>query len=78
VADASGHLIAFTRMDGAALQATQIAQDKAYTAAGFGMPTAHWHEFLQQDAPLAMGAPTSRSRGPERTASPVDVPGGPP
>lgn len=62
VADAGGNLIAFTRMDGAALQATQIAQDKAYTAAGFGMPSAQWHEFLQQDAPLAMGAPTGIDR----------------
>ncbi|WP_031470861.1 GlcG/HbpS family heme-binding protein [Sciscionella sediminilitoris] len=62
VVDAGGNLLAFRRMDGAALQSTQIAQDKAYTAAGFGMPSAQWHEFMQQDAPLAMGAPDGIER----------------
>nr|WP_244967324.1 heme-binding protein [Streptomyces cacaoi] len=55
-------LCAFVRMDGAPVQAIQISQDKAYTAAGFGMPTAQWHEFTTQDAPLAAGAPTSIAR----------------
>ncbi|MEK8174479.1 heme-binding protein [Streptomyces sp. M19] len=59
VVDATGYLCAFVRMDGAPVQAIQIAQDKAYTAAGFGIPTAQWHEFITQDAPLAAGAPTS-------------------
>lgn len=62
VVDATGHLSAFTRMDGAPVQAIQIAQDKAYTAAGFGMPTGQWHEFMKDDAPLAMGAPTGIDR----------------
>jgi uncharacterized protein GlcG (DUF336 family) len=62
VVDAAGHLVAFVRMDGAGPQSAQIAQDKAYTAAGFGLPTAQWHEFMQQDAPLAGGAPTSIDR----------------
>lgn len=57
IMDATGHLAAFIRMDGAPVQAGQIAQDKAYTAAGFGMPTGQWHEFMSQDAPLALGAP---------------------
>jgi uncharacterized protein GlcG (DUF336 family) len=26
------------------------------------MPTARWHEFMTQDAPLASGAPTSIAR----------------
>ena len=39
VCDESGVLKAFSRMDGAALLSVQIAQDKAYTAIGFGMPT---------------------------------------
>jgi uncharacterized protein GlcG (DUF336 family) len=30
-------------VDGAALLSIQIAQDKAYTAAGFGMPSGGWH-----------------------------------
>jgi len=62
VVDAAGQLCAFARMDGAAIQAGQIAQDKAYTAAGFGMPTAQWHDLLAQDAPMAAGAPTGIAR----------------
>ena len=37
-ADDSGVLKAFSRMDGAALLSVQVAQDKAYTAVGFGRP----------------------------------------
>lgn len=60
--DESGHLNAFARMDGAALLTIDIAQDKAYTAAGFGLGTDSWHEFVKDDAPLAMGAPTGIRR----------------
>ncbi|MFL5864060.1 MAG: GlcG/HbpS family heme-binding protein [Solirubrobacteraceae bacterium] len=56
VCDESGVLKAFSRMDGAALLSVQIAQDKAYTAAGFGMPTHGWHDFIKDDPPLADGA----------------------
>jgi len=56
VLDESGVLKAFSRMDGAALLSVQIAQDKAYTAVGFGMPTDGWHEFIKDDPPLADGA----------------------
>jgi uncharacterized protein GlcG (DUF336 family) len=56
VCDESGVLKAFSRMDGAALLSVQIAQDKAYTAVGFGMPTDGWHEFIKDDPPLASGA----------------------
>ena len=56
VCDESGVLKAFTRMDGAALLSVQIAQDKAHTAAGFGMATDAWHEFIKDDPPLADGA----------------------
>jgi uncharacterized protein GlcG (DUF336 family) len=49
-------------MDGAPAQAIQISQDKAYMAAGFGIPTGQWHEFMSQDAPLAAGATTSIPR----------------
>jgi uncharacterized protein GlcG (DUF336 family) len=62
VADPGGNLKAFSRMDGAALLSTQIAQDKAYTAVGFGMPTHGWHDFIKDDAPLAAGAPTGINR----------------
>jgi uncharacterized protein GlcG (DUF336 family) len=56
IVDESGVLKAFSRMDGAALLSIQVAQDKAYTAVGFGMATDQWHEFVKGDAPLAMGA----------------------
>jgi uncharacterized protein GlcG (DUF336 family) len=56
IVDESGVLKALSRMDGAALLSVQIAQDKAYTAAGFGMATDAWHEFVKNDPPLAMGA----------------------
>lgn len=56
VADPGGNLKAFSRMDGAPLLSTQVAQDKAYTAVGFGMPTHGWHDFIKDDAPLAEGA----------------------
>ena len=56
IVDDSGVLKAFSRMDGAALVAVQIAQDKAYTAVGFGLSTDAWHEFVKDDPPLAMGA----------------------
>ncbi|MEU5904513.1 heme-binding protein [Micromonospora sp. NPDC047527] len=56
VVDESGVLKAFARMDGAALLSVQVAQDKAYTAAGFGMPTDGWYDFIKDDGPLATGA----------------------
>jgi uncharacterized protein GlcG (DUF336 family) len=62
ICDSGGNLKAFSRMDGAALLSTQVAQDKAYTAAGFGMPTHGWHDFISGDAPLAAGAPTGIDR----------------
>ena len=56
IADIGGNLKAFSRMDGAALLSSQVAQDKAYTAVGFGMPTHGWHDFIKDDPPLADGA----------------------
>src|SRR5947209_2269534 len=56
VCDESGVLKAFSRMDGATLFSVQIAQDKAYTAVGFGMPSDAWHPFIKDDPPLAAGA----------------------
>ena len=62
VVDESGVLKAFSRMDGAALLSVAIAQDKAYTAVGFGMPTHAWHDFIKDDPPLAAGAPSGIDR----------------
>ena len=46
VVDAAGVLAAFVRMPGAPLHSIDIAIDKAYTAASFGLPTGQWHEAL--------------------------------
>ncbi len=62
ICDESGVLKAFERMDGAALVSVQIAQDKAYTAVGFGMPSHGWYDFIKDDGPLALGAPTGIDR----------------
>jgi uncharacterized protein GlcG (DUF336 family) len=62
VVDDGGILKAFSRMDGAPLVSVQIAQDKAYTAVGFGMPSHGWHDFIKDDPPLAAGAPTGIDR----------------
>ena len=56
IVDDSGVLKAFSRMDGAPLVSVQVAQDKAYTAVGFGLATNAWHDFVKNDPPLAMGA----------------------
>jgi len=56
IVDDSGVLKAFSRMDGAPLLSVQVAQDKAYTAVGFGMATDAWHDFVKDDPPLALGA----------------------
>jgi uncharacterized protein GlcG (DUF336 family) len=62
VVDESGVLKAFSRMDGAALLSVQVAQDKAYTAVGFGMPTDGWYDFIKDDPPLSAGATTGIDR----------------
>jgi uncharacterized protein GlcG (DUF336 family) len=46
VVDAAGLLAAFVRMPGAPLHSIDIAIDKAYTAASFGVPTGAWHDAL--------------------------------
>jgi uncharacterized protein GlcG (DUF336 family) len=55
VVDASGVLKSYDRMDGAPLLSVDIAQNKAYTAAAFGISTDVWHEFIKDDAPLLTG-----------------------
>ena len=48
VVDVSGVQVAFLRMQGAPLHSIDIAIDKAYTAASFGLPTSKWHGALQE------------------------------
>ena len=62
IVDEAGVLKAFSRMDGAALLSVQVAQDKAYMAAGFGLSTDAWHDFIKNDPPLAAGATSGIDR----------------
>lgn len=56
--DAAGVLAAFLRMPGAPLHSVDIAIDKAYTAASFGLPTSRWSEVLQShSAAVRFGLP---------------------
>lgn len=57
VVDRDGTLKAFLRMDGAPLLSVEIAQNKAYTAAAFGISTDSWHEFIKDDEPLRLSIP---------------------
>jgi uncharacterized protein GlcG (DUF336 family) len=62
VVDESGVVKASVRMDGAPLVSVQVATDKAYTAAGFGLATDAWFEFINGDEPLKLGAPAGIDR----------------
>lgn len=55
IVNEAGQLKAFHAMDGAPHLAIQIAQDKAYTASSFGIPTHTWWDFIKGDAPLLHG-----------------------
>jgi uncharacterized protein GlcG (DUF336 family) len=55
ISDESGDLKAFVRMDGAPKLSVQIAQDKAYTAASYSLPTHVWYDFIKDDPPLLHG-----------------------
>jgi uncharacterized protein GlcG (DUF336 family) len=55
ITDEAGHLRAFHAMDGAAHLTIEIAQNKAYTASAFGMPTHVWWDFIKNDPPLLHG-----------------------
>jgi uncharacterized protein GlcG (DUF336 family) len=55
IVNEAGQLKAFHAMDGAPHLSIQIAQDKAYTASSFGIPTHVWWDFIKDDAPLRHG-----------------------
>ncbi len=57
VCDESGILKAFNRMDGAALLAVRIAQQKAWASVSFNMPTHGYYDFIKNDPPLTLGLP---------------------
>ncbi len=46
IVDAAGNLKAFDRTDGSSFLAVNIAIDKAYTAASFGLPIHQWVDLL--------------------------------
>ena len=62
VVDAGGNLAAFLRMPGAFLHSIDIAIDKAYTAAGFGLPTSAWTDVLATDSPAVRSGIPMRPR----------------
>lgn len=51
VVDAGGHLLAFSRMQGVPFHVISIAQDKAITAASFGVSTRELAEGLDRHPP---------------------------
>lgn len=52
IVDAGGHLIAFLRVDDAAISTLKIAQSKAYTAISLRSPTHQWLDLIQPGGPL--------------------------
>jgi uncharacterized protein GlcG (DUF336 family) len=57
VCDGSGVPVSFARMPGAFLHSIDIAIDKAYTSASFGIPTAAFMGILETDKALLTGLP---------------------
>jgi len=55
ICDTGGILKAYSRMDNAPLMAVKVAQDKAFTAAGFGLATSDWYGFIKEDPALLAG-----------------------
>ena len=62
VVDASGLPAAFLRMPGAPLHSIDIATDKAYTAASFGLPTGQWSQALLAHSEAVRGGLVLRPR----------------
>jgi len=55
VSDVAGNLVALHRMDGTAILSIQMAQDKAYTVASFGISTHDWWDIVRADPSLLHG-----------------------
>ncbi|MEJ9212179.1 heme-binding protein [Bacillus smithii] len=55
VVDQGGNLIAFSRMDRAPILSIKISQNKAYSAAAFGIPTHEWYEQIKDEPSLKLG-----------------------
>ncbi|MDP4105991.1 MAG: heme-binding protein [Bacillota bacterium] len=55
VVDEGANLKGFVRMDGAPLLSSGISQNKAYTAAAFGIPTSEWYPLIEKEPSLLHG-----------------------
>ena len=55
VLDDAAHMKAFLRMDGAPLPSIDVANDKAWTAVGFGLPTDQWYDAIKDDPAMLHG-----------------------
>ena len=75
VVDPDGTLKAFSRMDGAALLAVRVAQQKAWTAISFGVPTQGLWEFIKEDPPLLHSLPHQEDMILFGGGSPINVDG---
>ena len=53
VTDAAGNMKAFERTDGAPFLTVEVAADKAWTAASFGLATHVWNSILTADSQAA-------------------------
>lgn len=62
VVDAGGNLAAFLRMPGAPLHSIDIAIDKAFTAASFGLATGAWSDALRQHSQAVRQGLVQRAR----------------
>ena len=59
VCDADGATKASLRMDGASHMSIALAQDKAYTAAAYGVSTEQWFDLIKGDDSLLHGIPST-------------------
>lgn len=55
VVDCGGNPLAFLRMNGAFLHSISIAEDKAYAALSFGLPTGQWRAIFAESPELKDG-----------------------
>lgn len=55
IVDQGGNLVAFSRMDHAPLLSISIAQNKAYSAVAFKIPTHEWYDMIKDQPSLKLG-----------------------
>lgn len=55
ITDAGGHLRAFERADSAPFLTAEVAMDKAWTAASFGMSTQQWNQYMGEPTVAPLG-----------------------